>query len=191
MRANHRLKTILTWAIMSIVGITAAPAPILGGDLPIGAYRADAYYKSYKASTNRQLACLARNVYYEAGNEPFKGQLAVAQVTLNRVNSGKFPNDICKVVSQSKTVGQQRVCQFSWYCDPSRNKNLIISKTNSAYIAAKQVLMEGRRLSSITWDTFFFHRHDVEVNPTWPRKFVAKIGDHVFYKPIQIKSDER
>lgn len=184
MRANQRLKTILTWTIMSIVGLTAVPAPIMGGDLPQGVFKAEAYYKAAKASTNKQLACLARNVYYEAGNESFKGQLAVAQVTVNRMRSGKFPNDICKVVSQSKTVGNQRVCQFSWYCDPTRNKNLIISKTNSAYIAAKQVLLEGRRLSTITWDTFFFHRHDIEVNPVWPRKFVAQIGDHVFYRPV-------
>lgn len=185
MRANHRLKKILTWAIMSTVGVIAAPAPIMGGDLPIGALKADAYWKVQQHSTKRQLACLARNVYYEAGSEPFKGQLAVAQVTINRAHSSRFPDDICKVVSQSKNVGQQRVCQFSWYCDPSRNKNLIVSTTHSAYIAAKKVLIEGQRLPGLTRDTYFFHRHDIEVDPQWPRKFVAKIGDHVFYRPVK------
>ena len=47
----------------------------------------------------RQLECLSRNIYYEAANEPFEGKVGVAQVTLNRASSGKFPADICLVVS--------------------------------------------------------------------------------------------
>ena len=48
----------------------------------------------------RQLDCLSKNIYYEAGSEPFEGKIAVAQVTLNRAESGKFPSDVCKVVYQ-------------------------------------------------------------------------------------------
>ena len=47
-----------------------------------------------------QLDCLARNIYHEAGYESFEGKVAVAQVTLNRTESGQFPSDICKVVYQ-------------------------------------------------------------------------------------------
>ena len=51
-----------------------------------------------------QLDCLARNIYHEAGSEPFEGKVAVAQVTINRTESGAFPSDICKVVYQKNVV---------------------------------------------------------------------------------------
>ena len=53
---------------------------------------------------NKQLECLARNIYYEAKGEPFEGKVAVAQVTINRMESGLFPNDLCKVVYQKNIV---------------------------------------------------------------------------------------
>ena len=51
-----------------------------------------------------QLDCLARNIYHEAGYEPFEGKVAVAQVTINRAESGEFPSDICRVVYQKNVV---------------------------------------------------------------------------------------
>ena len=70
--------------------------------------------------------CLAQNIYFEAGNQPFAGKLAVAHVTLNRVFDLQFPNDICGVVYQTREyrkswtgemVPKRGMCQFSWYCD--------------------------------------------------------------------------
>ncbi len=55
------------------------------------------------------LMCLALNIYFEARSESFASQVAVAQVTLNRIESKKYPNDVCAVVKQPK--------QFSWYSD--------------------------------------------------------------------------
>ena len=65
----------------------------------------------------KQLDCLARNIYYEAGYEPFEGKVAVAQVTINRAESGQFPSDICQVVYQKNIVYEKVLCQFSWYCE--------------------------------------------------------------------------
>ena len=64
----------------------------------------------------KQLDCLARNIYHEAGSEPFEGKVAVAQVTINRTESGQFPSDICQVVYQKNIVYEKVFCQFSWYC---------------------------------------------------------------------------
>ena len=61
----------------------------------------------------RQLDCLAINIYREAGYEPFEGKVAVAQVTMNRVEDPQFPNDVCSVVYQKSTT-VKTVCQFSW-----------------------------------------------------------------------------
>lgn len=127
----------------------------------------------------RQLECLARNIYHEAGNEPFEGKVAVAQVTINRVESGLFPNDICKVIYQKNIFYEKVVCQFSWYCDRAALVRPIHKGTyDESMEAAKKVLLEGFRLPSIK-DALFYHAD--YVNPGWRKDRVAKIGRHIFY----------
>lgn len=128
----------------------------------------------------RQLTCLARNIYYEAGGEPFEGKVAVAQVTLNRANSSQFPGDICNVIYQKNKVYEKIICQFSWVCDrPSalRPNNGPVWEESMA--VAKKVLLEGFRLPSLT-NAMYFHAD--YINPGWKRKQVAKIGRHIFYQ---------
>lgn len=129
----------------------------------------------------KQLSCLARNIYHEAGAEPFEGKVAVAQVTLNRANSdGRFPGDICKVVFQKNIFYDKVLCQFSWVCDRTVNFN---PKHPAIYEesmeVAKKVLLEGFRLPSLT-DALYFHAD--YINPGWKKERVAKIGRHIFYK---------
>ena len=69
------------------------------------------------AEREKQLECLANNIYYEAAKESFEGKVAVAQVTMNRAASGVFPSDICKVVYQKNVIMEKVVCQFRWYRD--------------------------------------------------------------------------
>jgi spore germination cell wall hydrolase CwlJ-like protein len=138
--------------------------------------------KQQEAKVTRQLTCLARNVFYEANGEPMKGQMAVAQVTVNRAHSGLFPRDLCAVVAQSTTVDGDRVCQFHWMCDARTNKNRPIDKNSPSYIAAKSVFLEGKRVANIDENVMYFHRYDIKVNPNWPHKVAAQIGNHVFYK---------
>lgn len=69
------------------------------------------------ADRSKQLECLARNIYWEAASEPFEGKVGVAQVTLNRVEDGRFGKGVCGVVYQKNVVYEKVVCQFSWYCD--------------------------------------------------------------------------
>jgi spore germination cell wall hydrolase CwlJ-like protein len=61
----------------------------------------------------KQLDCLTRNIYWEAASEPFEGKVAVAQVTLNRVEDGRFANTVCGVVYQKNVFYERVVCQFS------------------------------------------------------------------------------
>ena len=129
---------------------------------------------------DRQLNCLAKNVYYEAGGEPFEGKVAVAQVTLNRVNNSQFPNDVCKVIYQKNVFYEKVVCQFSWTCDRSvafRPTNR--ANYNESMIAAQKVLLEDYRLPGLK-DAMYFHGD--YINPGWKRERVAKIGRHIFYK---------
>lgn len=128
----------------------------------------------------RQLSCLARNIYFEAGSEPFEGKVAVAQVTLNRADSVGFPNDICRVVYQKNVIYEKVVCQFSWYCDRASTSRIIHPDVyDESMEVAKKVLLEGFRLPSLTQALYF---HADYVNPGWKRERVAKIGRHIFYK---------
>ena len=127
----------------------------------------------------KQLDCLARNIYHEAGYEPFEGKVAVAQVTINRAESGQFPSDICQVVYQKNVVYEKVLCQFSWYCaGPSAKKPMNGPVYTESMEVAKKVLLEGFRLPSVKHALYF---HGDYINPKWGKQPVAKIGRHIFY----------
>lgn len=128
----------------------------------------------------RQLACLAKNIYYEAGNQPFEGKVAVAQVTINRTESGQYPSDICKTIYQKNIVYEKVLCQFSWVCDRDTTvKAINRANFKEAEEVAKKVLLEGFRLPSLTEAMYF---HGDYINPGWKRERITKIGNHIFYK---------
>jgi spore germination cell wall hydrolase CwlJ-like protein len=141
--------------------------------------------KQVSTDFNRQLDCLAKNIYYEAGSEKYEGKLAVAQVTMNRVNSGKYPKDICSVVYQKTTDQNLRtVCQFSWTC---MVKELVIKDKYSweeSQLIAKRALTEPFVHDTIAQSNALFF-HAVYVKPNWEKtKVVKQIGNHIFYSKI-------
>ena len=128
----------------------------------------------------KSLDCLAMNVYREAGHEPFEGKVAVAQVTLNRVNSNKFPRDVCAVVYQKSRFTERVICQFSWYCDSKhRNRPVDDEAYEESYRVAKMVFLENFRLESLEHALYY---HADYVSPNWKLKRIAKIGTHIFYE---------
>jgi spore germination cell wall hydrolase CwlJ-like protein len=128
----------------------------------------------------KQLDCMAMNIYREAGHEPFEGKVAVAQVVMNRVNSGKFAPDVCGVIYQKSVIMERVVCQFSWFCD-SATKTRPVNQTayNESYEVAKKVILEGFKLD-ILKDALYYHAD--YVNPNWGFQKIGKIGNHIFYK---------
>lgn len=141
--------------------------------------------KQVSADMQKQVDCLAKNIYYEAGAESYEGKLAVAQVTLNRVNSGKFPSDICSVVYQ-KTTDQnlKTVCQFSWTC---MVKELVVRNKyvwEESYMIAKRALTEPVLHDTIAESNALYF-HAVYIKPNWGNtKFIKQIGNHIFYSKI-------
>lgn len=121
------------------------------------------------------LDCLTENIYYENANGDFEAKVSVAQVTLNRVNSGKFGNTVCQTVFQK--------AQFSWTISKPRALRVRdIKAYNESREVAKKVLLEGFRLPSITKATYY---HAIYIpQPYWARNMrkVAKIGNHIFYE---------
>ena len=128
----------------------------------------------------KQLDCLAINIYREAGYEPFEGKVAVAQVVMNRVKSGDFGNDVCGVVYQKNVVMDKIVCQFSWYCDSvHKTRPVNPAAYKESYEVAKKVLLEDFRLSVLK-DALYYHAD--YVNPRWQLDKIGKIGTHIFYR---------
>lgn len=128
----------------------------------------------------KQIECLAENIYFEAAHEPVKGQVAVAMVTLNRVSSGNYAKDICGVVNQ-KTNG---TCQFSWVCMPNfTSKRLTIKETrlyNDIRDLAMNVVLNYENITDVTKGATYYHAD--YVNPGWGFPQTIKIGAHIFYK---------
>ena len=127
----------------------------------------------------RQLACLATNIYREAGNEPFEGKVAVAQVTLNRTQNPDFPSDVCGVVYQKTVVMKKVVCQFSWHCSSdAKTRPINHVAYDESMEVAKKVLLEGFRLDGMRTAMYY---HADYVNPRWHLQKIGQIGNHIFY----------
>ena len=130
---------------------------------------------------NNEIQCLAENIYYESAGESFEGKLAVAQVTLNRVNSGKFPKTVCGVVKQKDEVNGRIVCQFSWFCGSA------YSMIRNSYQWEESVLVAKKALTSEV-SHVILHRekamyyHANYVKPNWNLPRITQIGNHIFYK---------
>ncbi|HXV07947.1 MAG TPA: cell wall hydrolase [Burkholderiales bacterium] len=133
------------------------------------------------ATRVRDLTCLARNVYYEARGEPAAGRLAVAEVTMNRVRSRRFPNSVCEVVYQKNWdyLRRRYVSAFSWTefdTTPHPEREL----WEQAWEAAEAVY-DRRHPPVLRGAT---HYHATYIKPSWARgqRPLAKIGRHVFYR---------
>lgn len=122
--------------------------------------------------------CLAQAIYYEARSEPRVGQMAVADVVLNRVKSVTYPNSICGVVFQG--AERKTGCQFSFTCDGSMKRRLNARLWNQSQMVAAAAL-SGMRLAVTRQAT---HYHANYVNPYWAQTLTptAVIGKHKFYR---------
>jgi spore germination cell wall hydrolase CwlJ-like protein len=125
--------------------------------------------------------CLADAVYFEARGEPLRGQQAVAQVVMNRVFSGYYPNNVCGVVYQN--AGRYLACQFTFACE---HKNLDRIDEPDMWMQAKSIAkdtLDGKIwLPDIGHAT---HYHAYWVRPSWVHEMTKlyKLGVHTFYRP--------
>ena len=147
----------------------------------------DAWRQGFVSAEDRtrQLKCMTQNIYWEAANEPFEGKVAVAQVTMNRVEDGRFAKDVCGVVYQKNVFYDRVVCQFSWYCEGThRVRPVHPGLWQESEEVAKKVLLEGFRLPSMK-EALYYHAD--YVNPQWGKPKIDKIGRHIFYRERERK----
>ena len=139
---------------------------------------------------SEELHCLADNIYFEARNQSFAGQIAVGQVTKNRVADTRYPDTYCEVVKQGPTRPSwkdptkyypvRNRCQFSWYCDGKADKIIDMTAYNIALKIAKGVMYKD------IWDLTqgATHYHADYVSPSWAstKTKTTEIDDHIFYR---------
>jgi spore germination cell wall hydrolase CwlJ-like protein len=122
--------------------------------------------------------CLSEALYFEARGESVKGQFAVAEVILNRVASGLYPNSVCGVIHQG--TGRKYQCQFTYTCDGHAER---IGEPRAWQQVGKiaRLMLDGAPRNLTSGAT---HYHTTAVNPRWARVFprTTRIGVHYFYK---------
>ena len=132
------------------------------------------------------LMCMATNIYHEAKNQPMAGQIAVAQVVMNRVKDSRYPDNVCDVVKQGLTYKNGKVvlgkCQFSWYCDGKKDDvDKKSEKWRNSLRYASMVITNRITLDVTEGAT---HYHATYVRPAWARTKTktVRINRHIFYR---------
>ncbi len=134
------------------------------------------------ARSETEAKCLADAIYFEARGEGRRGELAVAQVVINRVKNPAYPKTICGVVYQNKDSFHR--CQFSFACDGVADRITDRAAWREAMDLAEEVVADGNAtvLADVGLST---HYHATYVSPLWAgkMKMVDQIGHHIFYAP--------
>ena len=141
------------------------------------------------------LACMAVAIYFEARAEPLAGQIAVANVIVNRVMADQYPDNVCEVITQgrlgSKPTDRVRrnQCQFSFYCDGKSDA----PKDEAAFRYAIDIasnILGGFWLDPTDGAT---HYHSIDVSPSWAKTMtkVVRIENHIFYKGSKVEAKNR
>lgn len=118
-----------------------------------------------------ELNCLAIGIYYESKGEPLEGQLAVAEVILNRVESGRFPSSVCSVLTQRG--------QFSFVRGGKLPQPPAGGQAWKTALAVAKVARDDAWDSRVSNALFFHARY---VSPGWRRARVGSVGNHIFYR---------
>lgn len=179
-------------ALDAIAGIApSSDAPLAGVAMPVAVPEQLAYARANTPATggmttgealqvsDRELWCLATAIYFEARGENYRGQVAVAQVVLNRVKDHRYPDTICGVVFQNQH--RRNACQFSFACDGIPETVTERQPWLQAEDIAAKVVSGELYLTEVGDAT---HYHATYVRPAWAPRMtkVTQIGLHVFYK---------
>ncbi|MCG7494350.1 cell wall hydrolase [Thalassobius sp. Cn5-15] len=167
---NRALEAVPAGLLAQLFNPKAAPAKI--------SYSREYLDSLPKAQGDEEWACLSEALYFEARGESVKGQFAVAEVIMNRVDSVRFPDTICGVVNQG--TGRKYQCQFTYTCDGHAE----VVHEQQAYDRVSKVaqLMINDGPRALTDNATYYHTK--AVRPSWSRKFArtATIGVHHFYR---------
>lgn len=178
---------VVALAVQAIAGLDRASAGSAETDLVsstttrilLSGYELSDVDTSQIKLVSKEQHCLAQAIYYEARGEDLQGQIAVSEVILNRVASGRYPNSICGVVFQNEQLRNR--CQFSFACDGKSDK----PPSGATWKQSRLVATYQVRDPSLDLTDAATHYHADYVTPSWASRLqkTVKIGRHVFYRP--------
>lgn len=185
-KVNYISDQLVTWSARAfrVVGLWMVGLAVIAvcnhklNELRTGRESMPAGYVTMQEKLH-QLDCLTRNIYWEAASEPFEGKVAVAQVTMNRLASGRFGDSVCGVVYQKNVMYEKVICQFSWVCETTHKIKAVYEPLwAESELVAKKVLLENFRLPGMK-EALYYHAD--YVSPGWKKPRIDKIGHHIFY----------
>jgi hypothetical protein len=166
--------------------VAERPQPTVTPDL-LAAYVDSGYQPTEKRRevANAERDCLAQAIYHEARGESPDGQLAVANVIVNRARSSNYPSSLCGVIYQGAKQGRYR-CQFTFACDGRDDAPGERQAWARSMALAKDVYAEyatGEKIGAVPDSALFYHT--TAVRPSWAYTYsrVAEVGSHIFYAP--------
>ena len=152
---------------------------------------ADYVQSSYQPTAKRveyangERECLAQAIYHEARGETATGQMAVANIIVNRARSNRFPSTLCGVIYQNADKGRYR-CQFTFACDgrddtPGERRAWLNSQELARKVYAE--FAQGEDIGVLPGSALYYHT--TAVRPSWANTFsrVAVVDSHIFYSP--------
>lgn len=178
---NHRKPIVTMWdAIDNDAGLGESPDWYhdYEAEIRYNDSEWDNVFVNHRTYTAEEHVCLAKNIYFEARNESLKGQMAVAIVTMRRVQDPRYPNTVCGVVYDNK--------QFSWYSDGLSDRPRNHRSYEDIALIAGAMLDTDTVIFDFTYGSTHYHATWIE-NPYWasPQKITARIGRHIFYANLK------
>ena len=182
------MKVIIIFLL--VVGVCLFPA-FAQQDSDVAQFELEPDHDALEDSIFEKSHCMAEAIYFEAGNQPLIGKIAVAAVILNRVHSMDYPDSICEVVHEGpireswKKNGVyfpiKNKCQFSYYCDGRSDIPKFGPTWEDCLMIAEWALQDEWFIDQVEGAT---HYHASYVHPNWAdyMQRVVQIQDHVFYK---------
>jgi spore germination cell wall hydrolase CwlJ-like protein len=159
------------WANVTALVAPKPEAPAAEAPAPASLDALVAAYAGVQTA-DREAECLANAVYFEARSEPIEGQLAVAEVVMNRAASGRYPTDLCSVITQKAQFSFIRRGKF-----PRANRDSEAWKKAVAIASIARQKLAGTLPSGVLW------YHATYVSPSWGKRLTkqTQIGLHIFY----------
>jgi spore germination cell wall hydrolase CwlJ-like protein len=160
------------WASVTALVTPKPEAPIVAAPPPVGTLAELVLAYAGTQTADREQECLANAVYFEARSEPLEGQLAVAEVVMNRAASGRYPADLCSVITQKAQFSFIRKGKF-----PHANHDSDAWKKAVAIASIARQKLAGSLPASVLW------YHASYVSPSWGKRLTkqTQIGLHIFY----------
>ena len=182
---NHRKGVVTLWdAVDNEVGLGGSPDWYVDYEARSKNYvEPEHIFINHRVYTAAEHVCLAKNIYFEARNESLKGQVAIALVTLNRLQEARWSSEVCDVVYDNN--------QFSWYWDGLSDRPRNYASYDSIALVASAMLDSDTAMYDFTHGSTHYHADYVE--PYWTEYMVrkAKIDTHIFYYEPVVQTTAR